>query len=197
MNLKEYIDCCPKKSTREHLFLELYDRYYVHVFSYALQITRSFELAEDITQDVFVKMWERGSLDDVRDIDAFFRIATRNHTLKAIRRNIVARKAMNRIQADWVEHDTTTEEHIVFRDTGRLLRDVVDKMPPQRRLVYRLCKEEGLAYAEVAQRMNLSLSSVKTHMLLALRFIREYLRKYDDQSLLIVCVGIIIKIFFQ
>lgn len=64
----------------------LYDRFRPKVYAYALKISGSAEVAEDLVHDVFLNVWQQQQWEEVANLDAFFRLATRNLTLKWLRK---------------------------------------------------------------------------------------------------------------
>lgn len=171
----------------EAAFCALYDRYRPKVYSYALKITRSVEMAEDIVHDVFVKLWDNGGME-VENVDGFLRVVTRNHTLKVLRRQVLVHRTARDIGKLQPHSDLCTDEAIAYNETQEMLLNAISRLSPQRKQVFLLCREEGLKYDEVAERMNLSPLTVKTHMQHALRFLRNYVSKYSGLVLLLAVI---------
>ncbi|SRR5690606_4026316 len=164
-------------------FRQFYEKYRSKVFSYAYYITKSKESSEDIVHDIFLKVWESGNLEHIENIDAFLYTITRNHTLELFRKRILEYKIVGEIAVIREKVDQSTEELLALNDTNESLRHAINLLPAKRRAVFRLCKEEGLNYEQAAARLNLSKFTVKTHMQLALRFLRHYLKNAGILSL--------------
>jgi len=170
----------------EQAFKQLFDQYQRRVFVYALKISRSPELAEEVLYLVFLKIWQHPKLEDIENLEAYIRVLTRNQTLKSLRKLQLDRKT-NQIFAVQNEHfRNDTEEAILLKEANRILLEVIDKLPPQQKMVYQLCKEEGLKYEQAAARMDISKLTVKTHMQHALRFIRQHLAKYTEIAIVLL-----------
>lgn len=172
----------------QEAFRELYDRYRPMVYSYALQITRCAELAEDIVHDVFLKLW--GSGVEADNELGFIRIVTRNHTLSILRKQLVEHRSVSDAARQRSNCESCTDETIAYHETRSIVSEAISQLSPQRKEVFLLCREEGLKYNEVAKRMNLSPLTVKTHMQLALRFLRSYVTKYSG----ILILGVLARI---
>lgn len=166
-------------------FRQLYDRYRPMVYSYALKITRSVELAEDIVHDVFLKLWDSDG-GEIENEPGYIRVVTRNYTLSVLRKQIVEQRNVSNIAIQQPISDLCTDETISYHDTQSVLLNAISQLSPQRKEVFLLCREEGLKYNEVAERMNLSPLTVKTHMQHALRFLRAYMSRYSGLILLSV-----------
>ncbi len=163
----------------EDAFRILYDRYRPKVYSYALKITLSAEVAEDIVHDVFLKIWDNGGMD-VENVTGYLRVITRNHTLKMLKKQMVEHRSLADAVIGKPVCDSCTDETVAYREAQAIVFRAISQLSPQRKQVFLLCREEGLKYDEVAERMNLSPLTVKTHMQHALRFLREYMNKYSS-----------------
>src|SRR5690606_39158387 len=148
------------------------------VYTFALRYLKSTHLAEEAVQEVFVKLWRKGStLSEIDDLQQYIFMITRNHALDCLRR----RKVRDNIHVPLLDtHDATstdTEDTILLHDTRRLLEEGIAKLPPQQQRVYRLCHQQGLTYHQAARQLSISEQTVKQHMKLALRFLRNFLQK--------------------
>lgn len=168
-------------------FSIFFHRYNSKVYTYALKIVKSESLSEEITQEVFVKIWNLGNqLNTIENIDAYLRVLTRNHTLKVLRRLALEISTSRKLAISYREDHNETEEYIIFKDSEKILSEAIEKLPPQQKLVYHLCHQEGLKYEEAADRLNLSKLTVKTHMQHALRFLRNYVSKHTDIGIVVI-----------
>ncbi|MNY10648.1 ECF RNA polymerase sigma factor SigE [compost metagenome] len=79
----------------------------------------------------------------------------------------------------------------MLKDTKELLQSGINLLPPQQKLVYQLCHQEGLKYEEVAEKLNLSPLTVKSHMQHALRFLRAYVVKNGDLAIAFLLLKIL------
>ncbi len=163
-----------------HAFGVLYDKFRPKVYTYALKISGSVEVAEDIVHDVFLKVWQYQEPQKIANLEAFLRVVTRNFTLKWVRRNVLERAVSTEMKYTWNEAESATEQAVNLKEIEEILDQAIALLPPKRRLIFQLCKHEGLKYDEVAERTNLSRLTVKTHMQLALRFLRDYMAKHHD-----------------
>lgn len=177
----------------EYAFRVLYDRYRMKLYSYALKIIKSEILAEDILHEVFLKIWQHEKISDIDNIEAYLKVITRNHTLKALRRHQLEIHAGYVLGKTWQEAHNETEESVLLNDSKNILKQGIEMLPPQQKLVYNLCREEGLKYEEAARHLSISPLTVKTHMQHALRFLRGYLSKYTDVSLLLILIQLLIE----
>lgn len=156
-------------------FRILFCAYSPKVYSFALRLTRSDSMAEEVVQDIFMKIWiNRESAVTIEQFSAYLFTITRNHIFNLLKKVATEATAKNHLSKELSEAHRETEATILYRESQQILNQVVSNLPPQQKLVYSLCHNEGLKYEEVAQRLNISRLTVKTHMQQALRTIKSH-----------------------
>ena len=167
-------------------FAVIFDHYSKAIYAFALKLTRSENQAEEILQEVFLKIWiHRSTLSEIENFPAYLNRITRNHCYNVLRRLAHEALASSELAYGMTEEVHNTENDVIGRDLQRSLNNAIDQLTPQQRLVYTMCHQDGLKYEEVADRLNLSRSTVHSHMKLALRRIRRYLIQVNILLLLI------------
>lgn len=157
-------------------FRELFDHYAPKVNGFAVKITRSETIAEEVVQDVFMKIWQnRNGLRAVEYFPAYLFAITKNVSLNILKR-LAAEERANKSYIEGHANHTDAEETVAYGEYRHILKQAIDGLPPQQKLVYSLCYDEGLKYEEVAQRLHISRFTVKTHMQHALRTIKSHFR---------------------
>jgi len=175
----------------EQAFRILFDQHRKRVYAYALKIVKSESYAEEILHDVFIRIWQHKSISEIENLELFLRTVTKNTTFKVLRRIKLEIRINDEWGHDWKEVHNETEDAILLKDTEEVLNQGVNLLSPQQKLVYTLCRDQGLKYAEVAQRLSISTETVKSHMKQALKFLRTYMSKHNDLSMLIIFFQII------
>lgn len=163
----------------ESAFTELFKNYYNLLGVFILRLTESEQLAQEIVQDVFLKIWiNRQALADVDCFKAYLIVVARNHAFNSLKQ--VARE--KRRQKEWVNsvlqlaaYETDEPGTI---NTNDLIEKAVALLPPQQKKVYLLSRQDGLRQDEIAMELDISLETVKKHMVLALRFLKNHLRTH-------------------
>lgn len=165
----------------QQAFGVLFNFYRNKVYGYALAILQEDTAAEEIVQDVFIKLWiKRAGLSTIENFGGFLRITTRNQTLNALKKVAIEQKNYQIANQNNSDIDSGTENEIQFRETKRLLDSAIEKLPPQQKLIYNLCHIEGLKQKDVADKLNLSPLTVKTHLRDAVKSIKNYLIMHDE-----------------
>lgn len=156
-------------------FREMFEAYSPKVYAFSLKLTHSPATAEEMVQEVFMKIWlNRRTLRHIDYFPAYLSAMTRNLALNLLKRMALEEKAKSSIAKEARRVHSETEEGIIYSDYHQLLSRVIEGLPPQQKLVYSLCHGEGLKYDEVAQKLRISRLTVKTHMQQALRSIRSH-----------------------
>jgi RNA polymerase sigma-70 factor (ECF subfamily) len=178
----------------ESAFRIVFDHYRDAIFAFSLKVTRHESIAEEIVQDVFLKIWiNRSGLAEIRNFADFLYIIARNHTFNSLRSLARERKLSVDTSADLQIAGVSTEAIIIQRDYDRLLLQAVSQLPPQQKLVYTLGRQQGLSREEIATQLNISPGTVKVHMAQALRTLRAYFKNHPDGILFLIATILLNK----
>lgn len=189
-------------TTPEHRYLSdesfkcLFDNYKNRLYGYVLAITRSHYTAEEITQEIFIKLWLcREMLHEVENLDGYIFAIARNKTLNHLRKAAYDVRLLRELQerALAAEDGNNVEERSLVSEYDRLLQDALTHLSPQRRLVYVMSRQRGLNHEEIAHQLQLSRHTVKNHLVGALRYLRHYFVEHG--SVLVILLAAI-KNFF-
>lgn len=159
----------------EKAFEQLFYAYYDQLGAFVYQLTSSSTLAEEVVQEAFIEVWlRRESLTEVRSFKGFIFILTKHRMLNALRK-IASEKLRDYAWQESFEPYQQAEftEDPVDRYKS-ILEEAIQKLPPQQQKVFKLSKIERLKQEEIAHLLNLSPETVKKHMKLALKSLRNY-----------------------
>jgi len=179
----------------ETAFGELLYAYSDHLGAFVYKITASREIAQEIVQDTFIKVWnKRETLSGIDRFGQYLFILARNLTYNYIRDQ--ARVAVKYQQ--WIRDMENREEvDTVYCEEGGMahylpvIDKAVDQLPPQQRKVFELARKQGLSHRQIAENMGISTETVKKYMKLALQAIREHVRtEVPSAILLVLCLYI-------
>ncbi len=146
-------------------FEEIYHIYKDKLIGNLLRILKSRELVEEQVQELFLRIWNgREDIDPDKPFKAYlFRIAA--NMAKNIFRKMSYDKQMRSTLLPIEQRIYThVEERIASQENKKILDSLLDKLPPQRRMVFTLCKLEGKSYREVGELLNISENTVNDHI---------------------------------
>ena len=173
-------------------FAIVYEHYRKRIYTVSLQYLRSETQAEDAVQEIFLKLWRlEDHLKAVKNLEAYLMQLTKYKCLNMLRRVKLESLHIEPMPEEFDAVDSDTEDQILLNDTRKVVNDGIALLPPQQKLVYNLCHVEGMKYEEVAQKLQLSPETVRSHLKLALRFLRVYVSKHTD----VAAILIILKMF--
>jgi RNA polymerase sigma-70 factor, ECF subfamily len=163
-------------------FNMLFQKQYEPLCRFAYSFVDSAELAEEIVNDVFVKIWKNRESFEIRSsLQAYLLTAVRNRSVdylrKAMRRRTQSEEACQNLAADY----GCPESHTISGELEHMIESAIDRLPKQGRAIFRLSRDRGMKYHEIAEHLNLSIKTVETHMGRSLKFLREQLQnKHRD-----------------
>ena len=160
----------------EDAFVTLYNKYHRKIYYTALKMTQSEDLAQDVAQNVFLKVWEtRASLNPKQNFAAYISVICRNAVFDMFKKASHEETIKKELQQFAEISDSSQDDNDFYKTYTNLLDNAVAELPPQRRMIFELCKLREKTYDEVARKMNISRSTVQDHIVKANKFIREYL----------------------
>jgi len=165
------------KEGDEKAFEALFRDYYPFLCMYCTRLLKDASAAEEIVQELFVRLWEKRSqtIIDTSVKNYLFR-AVKNHCLNYIKHSHI-KNEYNRKMLEASELSSfETEEPDT--DLIKIIDESIASLPDKRREIFRLNREEGLKYREIAEKLNISIKTVETQMGLALKTLREKLRDF-------------------
>jgi RNA polymerase sigma-70 factor (ECF subfamily) len=142
------------------------------LFSFLMRLTQSPEMTEDVIQDIFLKLWRnRHTLPTIDHFSSYLFKMAQNQCVTHFRRVAKETLILARLETP---SPSTTDDHLALKEIQRQLLQALAKLTPQQRLVFSLSREKGLKYEEIAAELNISPSTVKNHMIDALRILRQH-----------------------
>jgi RNA polymerase sigma-70 factor (family 1) len=163
----------------EQAFKLVFDHYRAKVYRLALKFLKSSELAEEVVQEVFLKIWlKRAELGEIRSFDSYLFIATKNTTLDALKKLAARAAAEGDFAAKRYGVDDSIDHSMLEEQYLEMVRKSVALLPAQQARVFQMAKIDGLSHEAIAAEMNISRLTVKKHMANALQFIRLRLDRH-------------------
>lgn len=171
----------------EGAFRWIFENYYKDVHTYSIRFVKEKVFAEEITQDVFVKIWsQRENLKVELSFEAFIFTITKNMCFnflkKAANEKVLASKVFLEDNAVSVASDVP----LIDAEYQEIGQRAVGNLPPRCREIYTLSRNHGKSYEEISVEMGISPNTVKNQMSKALGLMRDYLLVNSDIALLLL-----------
>lgn len=175
-------------SGNQAAFRDFFEKHRARLYNYLYTVVKSKEIAEEIVIDVFLKIWTgRELITEIRNMDAFlhkvaynkaldfFRIASRNAALQKL-----VRREMEEAREKQADHRLQEWE------CRKIINRALERLSPQRRIIFTLSRMEGLSYDEIAEKLHLSRNTVRNTMAETLRSLRLHLKEYEINAVLVI-----------
>lgn len=155
-------------------FSVLYRHYAPVIRLFTRKIVKSTELSYDLTQDVFIKVWNhRLQLREVSAFQSYLYTVAKNVSFNFLKRAATDSRAKSLILKDYPQEQDITVDSVVTTDYMEYLNRLLDMLTPQSREVFRLCRQEQKTYDEAATLLGISRNTVKKHMVRTMKVLGE------------------------
>lgn len=179
----------------ESAFEILYHKYSKQLYWKLLKMVKESEQADEILQELFIKVWERrNQIDSEQSFGAFLHKIAQRMVVDHYRRIAMITKAHVYLQENTTEIVSPTEDSIENNETSELLTQAIATLSPQRQQAFKLCRIDGKSHKEAAELMEVSPNTVKNHLVSATKQIKEYLENSQRAKVLISLAALLYKL---
>lgn len=170
------------KTGAKGAYQELFERYAPRIYNFSLAYLKNKPDAEELVQDVFMKIWEkRSDLDQTKNIKAFiFKVAV-NTIYDFIRKKNIENAFNNFVKSNSNPDRNNTWHEVIFENMKQNLQKLVAQLPKQQQKIFYLSKEKGLTNNEIAKQLNVSKRTVENHLYRAISFLKKH---FKNESLI-------------
>ncbi|NII23561.1 sigma-70 family RNA polymerase sigma factor [Pseudoflavitalea sp. X16] len=184
----------PNTKTDQSVFDELFHTYYSRIYGKALQLCKVHATAQDVAQQVFLKLWEkRADLAHIPNPEAWL-FSVANHQIVDIFRNQLMQDKYTQFALHLLEQEASSpEDLLITRQQKQLMEKSLELLSPKQKEVYRLNRNEGMTYVEIATKLGISRDTVKEYMGIAIAKIKKFLREQQAEWLLLPAI---VQLFF-
>ena len=168
--LKKYID------GDAEAFDAIYRQYSGKILRFARGLVKDEDTATDLVQEVFITLWEKRDQVDLKlNFDNYIFTITYNGVRKYFRKKSVEFKVMDNLLRDSPEAIESTDRTVIYNELLAIANDTIEKLPPRRKTVYKLSRQEGMKIKEIAAKLNISPRTAEHHLAKALQYLKEEL----------------------
>jgi RNA polymerase sigma-70 factor (family 1) len=170
-------------------FDSLYRKYHKALFANINKLVRNPAASEDILQEVFIALWEKSPTLKTDDhIAGWLFVVSYNKTVNYLKKEL--RESVSCLPEE-TELAAAEPDIDLSGIQSRLLEEAIAQLSPQKRKVFELCKIYGKSYEETASELHISKHTVKEYLVLAVHYIRNYVRQHPEYRSSLLQTGFI------
>ena len=175
-------------------FDTLFYRYERRLYGFCLKWLRSPEEAEEVVQEVFLRVWTtRHSLREDQLFNAYLIRIAKNLIFNQLKKKVHQHAYEHYQQRHQAIAHRTTEEDVDFALLSQTVQQATEQFSPRRRQIFHLSRVRGQTNQQIAQQLNISVSTVENHLNAALKLLRQYLTHQDlyiPEAVLVIGISI-------
>lgn len=157
-------------------FYLIYEGYSKRLYGFVLRFLKQKEDAEEIVQEVFIKIWEsKNKIDIFSSFESYIFTIAYNATISLLRKRITENKYLEHLKSIQFENTPEIIEEIHYRQLNEKVQLLLDKLTPRQKEIFQLSREEGLSHNEISEKLNISVLTVKKHISNTLSFLKSSL----------------------
>lgn len=175
----------------EAAFDAIYEAYSSKVYRLAYRFLKNGQQSEEIVQECFINLWtNRHKLNAEGDLWLYLYVIAKRLSLNSLRQICQSRELADQLVNHIAIVHNNTEEEMLVSDLEQFTERIINKLPRQQQLIFRLSRVEHLSHKEIADQLQISPNTVKNHMVEALKTLRSQLQYSDLIFLLVLFFGI-------
>lgn len=160
------------KANYDFAFTELYTRYWKVLFGIAYNRLKDIQAAEDIVHDVMMCIWNNKERLEIANVKAYFATATKYMVLQKIRKAYRQDQYLEAVKNSREADSIDLEDSLHYKNVLLLLQDEIDYLPEKCKLIFKYSREDNLSIKEIADKLNISSSTVENQLNKALGRLR-------------------------
>lgn len=165
----------------EQSYGRLFHQHLDKLYGIAFSFTKSPELAKDICQEVFLRIWNyRQKLAEIDHFEAWLITVAKNHIRNTLKKKVLVTSNEEKLMAYMHDSSPSVQQQLEWKEWQGQLMEAVNRLPPQMREAFRLSRFEGLSHAEIAERMHITRNTSQNHVARALALLRQYLAEQQN-----------------
>lgn len=168
------------KDGDEQAFKVLFTKYYSSMCHFANQFLNDSVQAEETVQELFVRIWEkRAGLNIETSVKHYFFRSVRNQCLNQLQHLKIRQQYAGKMK-EMSQQDIDPDQSYIEIDLLQRIEKSIGALPEKRQEIFRLSREQGLKYKEIAEELHISIKTVEAQMGLALKHLRDDLKDFKS-----------------
>lgn len=169
-------------------FEQIFKKYSERIYYFSIKYLKLKEDAEEITQEVFVRLWNRRfDLKTELSFSSYLFMIAKNAVIDMLRKRQKESVFNEDINSGVESSSHDDSKSIEYNELHEIIQNSIQELPQKRRQIYLLSRDEGLTYKQIAEKLNISIKTVESHMRLAL----QQLKKSVGENYELIVLGIV------
>lgn len=182
MTDRQLLEACSLND--ERAYNQLFDRYFKQLYGFSLSLLKDSGVAKELAMDVMLRLWQkRGVIQAEQGLRAYLFRSIRNAVYNHLRKTRIITQPLDYFSEDSKDADLAADSRLLAAELETLYAKKLKELPEQRRKIFQLSRDENLTYNEIAERMNLSIHTVRNQMSSSLQFFRKHLSDHHESLL--------------
>jgi RNA polymerase sigma-70 factor (ECF subfamily) len=158
-------------------FDAIYEKYSRKLYGFVLRYLKQETDAEEIVQEVFFKIWKsRSRIDIYSSFESFLFTIAYNSTISLLRKRANEKNYLEYLkQRQQIDQASNQIDEIQYNELNEQVESLLNELTPRQKEIFRLSRYEGLSHEEIANKLNISVNTVKNHLVAALSFLKSNL----------------------
>lgn len=170
-------------------FYNIYERYSKRLYGFVIRYVKLEADAEEIVQEVFVKIWEaRNRIDAEASFEYYLFTIAYNTTISLLRKKSSEKKYLDHLKTIQISNAPDLIDEIQFNELNEKVNALLNELTPRQKEIFQLSREQGLTHEEIAKKLDISVNTVKKHIVNALAFLKSRIDNGLLVNLLFVCL---------
>lgn len=160
-------------------FKQFYELLFFKLFQFSYSYVHSKENAEELVNDVFLSIWQkRETIHTICNMNVYLYVSVKNASLNHLRKNNLSLPvSIDDLSVDHLQITVNPETVLISLELQAQVREAIEQLPPRCRMIFKLIKEDGLSYKEVASILDISPKTVDSQLCLALKKLAHLLQQ--------------------
>jgi RNA polymerase sigma-70 factor (family 1) len=150
-------------------FEECYRRYFVRLYRFCFSIVHQKQPAEDIVHDVFMQLWKKREGTPIRNLEVYLYVSVKNLSLNYLRNTSSRIVDLAERSHEYIQFNADPETLLIHSEAVKKMNAAIRGLPPRCKLIFKLIKEDGLKYKDVATLLDLSIKTVEAQLAIAMK----------------------------
>lgn len=165
------------KANDENAFKEVYNRYWKTLYKKAYLKVRRYDIAEEIVQNVFVKLWEKRRTSSILYLENYLHTAIKYQVINYFKSFLAKEKYVNNVKHQYSETEDAAEANLLLHELTAIIDKAICELPEKTRIIFNLSRTEHYTIKEISESTHLSEKAVEYHITKSLKQLRLHLKE--------------------